>query len=63
MKYVLPLIVLIVFNGCAAMHDDMTPAEARKATTSELSYVYGSYRQYAYKLPNIKAELIRRDAL
>ncbi len=62
MKYIL-LTALIVFSGCAALHDDVTPQEARTMTTSELSYIYGSYRGYAHKLPNIRNELVSRNAL
>lgn len=60
---ILPLIALIVFSGCAALHDDMTPEEASKETTSRLQYIYGSYGSYAYKLPNIKNELAMRGEL
>lgn len=59
------ILAMLMMNGCvAALHDDMTPTKARQATTTELQFVYGSYRGFAHQhLPNIEAELIRRKSL
>ena len=62
MKTIL-IITMILFSGCAAINDDLSPREAKTRTTSELSYIYGSYGRYAYKLPNIRNELINRGSL
>ena len=61
MKWI--LITAFIFGGCSALHDEVTPEEARNMTTTRLQFIYGSYGDYAYKLPNIKNELIARGAL
>lgn len=52
---------VIVFTGCTGLHDDVSPSVARTKSTLQLCATYGSYKQYAHKLPNIKNELIRRN--
>ena len=61
MKWI--LITAFIFGGCSALHDDPSPQEVGKMTTSRLQFIYGSYGNYAYKLPNIRNELIARGEL
>lgn len=61
MKYLMIVIMAISLNGC--VHDDVTPQEASRMTTTDLQYIYGSYRYNKDKLPNIRNELIGRGAL
>lgn len=60
---ILLAVVPLLFVGCAALHDDVTPEEARKMTTTDLQYIYGSYRYNKDKLPNITNELAMRGKL
>lgn len=65
MRTIAMILTAMMINGCglSILHDDVSPEEARSMTTTDLQYIYGSYRYNKDMLPNITNELAMRGKL